>query len=270
MFLQWAGAMLTLLLSTLCLSALSKKRKKLRSLPSDQRGSITIQFVMLLPFVIGALLMVMETTNFMIATIGLRYAAANTVRSAVVWLPAEVDNEILGQKRMERIHQAAVRSWMPYLPGHMTDNHYAHWERSSAQDFQGIASAWHDNQIGQAKESYLRRQHALADQLQVRLTIEERSDPITRSRFLSSFDGKCLAFFSGRRPRGALLPMARVKLRAPVPFKTSLIGRLFGQRLRQYQSSYYRFIEIEFDTPLETPLSSDGLLGINHFYQDRI
>lgn len=267
--LLWIVSLLCLWACACSISRISRTRKRLAGLAKDQRGSVSIQFMLLVPIVVGTFLFVLETTNMLIATIGLRYSAAAAARSTIVWLPAEHRSDLWGAKRLSRIRDAAIRNWMPFLPGHFEDLPALPRGRDSDQA-NLFLTRLHDQQIGSAQQVYLLRQRQLAEQMNIRIVAEVDRDPVFGLPYLFGADGKTQAYFdpsappaSPRRP-----PQVTVKLTGYIPFKTP-IGKLFGERLWE-SAIYVRPVEVEYTMPMELPLSDNGKLGINGFYDTHL
>lgn len=265
----WIGSLVLLICISAAISKLTRQRcVSFRMLTKDERGSVSIQFVLLLPLMVGAFLLVIETTNFLIATMGLRAAAAATVRSAIVWLPAEIPGDHGGHLRLSRVRDAAVRNWMPYLPGH-----FDYLPLDNLPPGRGGFKAEHlvdsvlGQQLGSPKRRFLENQLALAETIEIDLVIGESFDPLSRQSVLASLDGRTIARYR-RSDRGPSFDSeVRVKVTAIIPFKTALIGRLFGSQPWGQSAVYGREITVEFALPLEGAQGPDQKIGIDHFYE---
>ena len=64
----------------------------LRRLHADQRGAVqSLSFVITLPFFIMFVMLIVQVSQLMIATIVVHYASFAAARSAIVWIPAATD-----------------------------------------------------------------------------------------------------------------------------------------------------------------------------------
>lgn len=67
--------------------------RRLRQLHRDQLGSAqTLSFVLTLPFFVMIMLFIVQVSQLMIGTIVVHYAAFSAARSAIVWIPAALDD----------------------------------------------------------------------------------------------------------------------------------------------------------------------------------
>jgi hypothetical protein len=67
--------------------------RRLRTLHGDEQGSVqTLSFVLTLPVFVMVLLLIVQVSQIMIGTIVVHYAAFATARSAIVWIPAYLND----------------------------------------------------------------------------------------------------------------------------------------------------------------------------------
>ena len=94
--LPWLGLLLGSLACLLLLIRLSTARfewRRLLSLHEDQAGSAqALSFVLTLPLFVWFLMVIVQVSQLMIGRIVVEYAALAAARSAVVWLPAKLDD----------------------------------------------------------------------------------------------------------------------------------------------------------------------------------
>jgi hypothetical protein len=92
--LPWLGLLAVALLAAYALVRLSRAKvrwDRLRELHRDQAGGVqSLSFVLTLPFFVMILLFIVQVSQLMIGTIVVHYAAFASARSAVVWIPADV------------------------------------------------------------------------------------------------------------------------------------------------------------------------------------
>ena len=66
--------------------------RRLWSLHRDESGSAqSLSFVLTLPLFVMVMLFIVQVSQLMIGTIVVHYAAFATARSAIVWIPAEME-----------------------------------------------------------------------------------------------------------------------------------------------------------------------------------
>jgi len=96
----WLALLLVSLLCAAVLVRLSRCRLQLarvRRLHRDQQGSAqSLSFVLTLPFFVMIMLFIVQVSQLMIGTIVVHYAAFAAARSAIVWIPAGVDDYLEG------------------------------------------------------------------------------------------------------------------------------------------------------------------------------
>lgn len=99
------------------------RRPSLIGLIHNQRGTATMEFVLVFPIVLGLVLVLIQTTLVMVGHQFVHYAAFAATRSAITTIPAdrptwsmEARNRITLQRgagKFDRIHSAAVFALMP-------------------------------------------------------------------------------------------------------------------------------------------------------------
>lgn len=95
--LPWVGLLLASFVVAWVLLRLSGARlqiSRLRSLHRDQEGAVqSLSFVLVLPVFIMVMLFIVQVSQLMIGTCVVHYAAFAAARSAIVWIPANVDSD---------------------------------------------------------------------------------------------------------------------------------------------------------------------------------
>ncbi len=93
--LPWLALLVVLFFCGYLLVRLSGSRfrpGRLRQLHRDQRGGAqSLSFVLTLPLFVMIMLLIVQVSQLMIATVVVHYAAYAAARSAIVWIPAIVD-----------------------------------------------------------------------------------------------------------------------------------------------------------------------------------
>jgi hypothetical protein len=93
--LPWAICLIAAVVAARCLVWLSGARLRLVRLRSVHRcelGSVqSLSFVLTLPFFVMIIMLIVQASHIMIANIVVHYAAFASARSAVVWIPANVN-----------------------------------------------------------------------------------------------------------------------------------------------------------------------------------
>lgn len=210
------------------------------------------------------MLFVLEMTNFMVSVIGLRYAAASAARSAIVWLPAEMEESFVTGRGLNKIRHATVAAWMPYMPGHIKQVP----TQQNSSDVTAYIEALHRSQVGQVKKSYLSRQYALAGELQIDLEVENSgAGKLNGPPF--SFDSRTQVTFLGKQDQAGKAPRVTATVTGPIPFKTSFIGRMFGTQLWPGVGIFAREVTVSYSLPMEMPLSDSGSIGLPGYYDTR-
>jgi hypothetical protein len=91
----WLVVLLAAVLAMRLVIALSGARWRLSALGSlhrDQAGAVqSLSFVLTLPVFVMILMLIVQVSQLMIATVVVHYAAFAAARSAVVWIPAETN-----------------------------------------------------------------------------------------------------------------------------------------------------------------------------------
>lgn len=85
-------------------------------LTACERGTSVVEFTLVFPIMIQLLLLLVQFALLCNARLVIGQAAFNAARSAVVWLPAELDDRghsVTNQERQVRIRRAAVMAVMP-------------------------------------------------------------------------------------------------------------------------------------------------------------
>jgi hypothetical protein len=99
-FLALAAAMMALRLLLRC-SGARFRPAAMRHLLRDERGAVqSLSFVLTVPLFIMVLMFIVQLTQITIARLVVEYAAFAAVRSAIVWIPANVDLEPANQVGM--------------------------------------------------------------------------------------------------------------------------------------------------------------------------
>lgn len=150
------------------LSGASLDWNRLRSLNRCQKGSVqSLAFVLTLPFFVMIMMLIIQASQVMIANVAVHYSAFAAVRSAVVWIPAnvnfiETENRISSIELLEqtaegsryriapvgekysKIRQAAVLAVMSQGPsrdlGYTLDSHGEQTAFALADLYRGLDS----------------------------------------------------------------------------------------------------------------------------------
>ena len=93
--LPWAICLIVAVVAARCLIGISGAKlrmTRLRSLHRCEEGSVqSLSFVLTLPFFVMIIMLIVQASHIMIANIVVQYAAFASARSAVVWIPANVN-----------------------------------------------------------------------------------------------------------------------------------------------------------------------------------
>lgn len=96
--LPWAGLLVVLVLILRLVVRIEGSRLRigrLRGLHADEGGAAqSLSFVLVLPFFVMIILFIIQVSQVMIGTVVVHYAAFAAARSAIVWIPAAVDDEL--------------------------------------------------------------------------------------------------------------------------------------------------------------------------------
>lgn len=99
--------------------------RRRHGLASDNEGTATIEFTLVMPFLLFASLLLAQTTLLMVGNVFVHYAAFAATRAAIVLIPTNVDNEpahtlvnTSGESKYNRIRRAACFALVP-VSGYM-------------------------------------------------------------------------------------------------------------------------------------------------------
>lgn len=225
----------------LCAIFRLRRRSRATSLATDQRGAAySLNLVMIAPFYTLLIAVIVECTLMMIVKIGVTYAAYSAARSAIVWMPAEVDRA----RQEKMVHLAAAQALTPFASS--SPLHVAGAGRAGyvgGPEDQAYYRAYRAYANGDAPADYLsrKRQYALAaTQVLTQVTPARRfGDPMERD--------------------------VTVTVRYHMPFHVPGVGRIFGSLPPWSGARFYtRTIESTATLQLENPVSRRRTLGIRY------
>lgn len=128
----WLAGVVVVSIIVICLAirvmaVLGKMPRRPRTgLAADNEGTATIEFTLVMPFLLFATLLLAQTTLLMVGNVFVHYAAFAATRAAIVLIPAIVNDEPAhtlinapGHAKYDRIHRAAAFAVTPvsgYMP----------------------------------------------------------------------------------------------------------------------------------------------------------
>ena len=113
----WAAALVASVIAAYGLYRVGRRParfSRLRELHSDQSGAVqSLSFVLTLPLFIMVMLFIVQVSQVMIGTVIVHYSAYAAARSAVVWIPAELEGASI---RVCVHRKGATRAFGPGSP----------------------------------------------------------------------------------------------------------------------------------------------------------
>ncbi|MDA0284207.1 MAG: hypothetical protein O3B86_12725, partial [Planctomycetota bacterium] len=97
------------------LSGASFEVRRLRTLHRSQKGAVqSLSFVLTLPLFIMIVMFIVQVSQLMIGIMGVHYATFAAARAAIVWTPARINGDSMGEAReIENVLQPPLREERP-------------------------------------------------------------------------------------------------------------------------------------------------------------
>lgn len=276
---MWFLSLVLLVITGLVLGAVMKRRKlSIRKLIKDDRGTIHLPFVALLPLIIFSVALVIETTNLVVAAVGVKSACAAATRAATIWLATDrvaessLDWQVtegfwLKRHQCNRIKDAVTINLAPFSTGLIQADSVPRPSLLRVQRAEAYADHFLRTHAGRASRDFLINQFLYADTARIQIHVNESSNPFEGNHsFPAGWFPVDVRYQKRDRVRGEdYRSEVTVRVEHHVPFRLPLLGRLLGEEPWPGAGFYARKIVAEYSLPKEGFQTTDQRPGINVF-----